>query len=505
MQHAQHANQHGWRARLSRFVQHMRDSWPATIFVAAAFSLLDLHIGWLDGINGYAFVAIGNLAGVPQASGERSAKALVVLIDQAAAESRYFDRSPLDRCRLREDLATVYSAMDRRNQRPDAQRLDILVVDLDLSPARWLETAEGAKTEEPRCELELHQLIAGAYSKWQIRTVLMNPFDAVDARLKEAQRTWRKKLEDEKSNTEVKFGRATLPVEYGLVIKQYCDPDTLAASAYALAKKSSKSRKSCIDDVKDPSDRSRRESQHIDPRKYLSAVVPIAIGATHDFGTRLDSTLGIDQPSNAADNQADFRAVFFGAAFGEGDTFVTPLGELYGVEIHAAGFLSWLEPISANNRLPELLADIVFGFLFGFLIALCWKWYFRLRLSKDSDLQLSAPIVLVFLGAGVGLVALMLTYVSWRLLAGFGIWASPIPMAIGMLIESFASGPVAQGVREAQNGGAEQPPLTFRESAKKFFGGEFRRFLNEGKNLSAALVAVGLVVWTGVVVLALLP
>ena len=101
--------------------------------------------------------------------------------------------------------------------------------------------------------------------------------------------------------------------------------------------------------------------------------------------------------ARAMDSPADFKAVFFGAAFGEVDTFVTPLGDLYGVEIHAAAFLSLLDPLSANNHLSEFLADIVFGFLFGFLIASCWEQYFKLRLSQTPTIVCRADLAAEFL------------------------------------------------------------------------------------------------------------
>jgi hypothetical protein len=518
MQGSQQAHEHRRRGLISHFIQHMRDDWPATVFVAALFAVLDSHFGWLDAINGHAFVAIGNLAGIPQESGAAKAKALVVVIDQAAAESRYLDRTPLDRCQLLADLGAVYAAMDRRNRQRDAvstksptvsaQRLDLLVVDLDLSPAPGLATDEGRKSAEAQCERDLHRLIAQAHSRWRIRTVLMAPFESVDSGFRAVKEEWRKDLEGQS----VTFGRAVLPVEYGLVIKQYCAPDLMAVSAYDLwsqrmqANKEAYEVNECIEAARDPARHVKGASQHIDPRRYLSGAVPVAVSAAPGFSSQLDRALGTDSSASTATNGAEFQAVFFGAAYGEGDTFVTPLGELYGVEIHAASFLSFLDPLSADNLLAELLADIVFGFVFGFVIAFFWEQYFRLRLSEDSDRRLIAPVVLGGLGASVALVAFVLTIVSWLLLARFGIWSSPIPMAIGMLIESFVSGSVAQGIREADSlkGGGRPPRQTFRESARKFFGGSIVSLLQKGKPLSATLLALRLGVWVTVVAVALL-
>jgi putative flippase GtrA len=516
MQGSQQAHEHGRRGLLSHFIQHMRDDWPATVFVAALFAILDSHVGWLDAINGHAFVAIGNLAGIPQESGAAKAKALVVVIDQAAAEARYLDRSPLDRCQLLADLGAVYSAMDRRNQQGDAlrakapassaQRLDLLAVDLDLSPAPWLATVEGQKSAEAQCERDLHWMIAQANSQWRIRTVLMNPFESVDFGVQTAKAAWKKDME----GSAVTFGRAVLPVEYGLVIKQYCAPDAMAVTAYDLWRQRKRANNEahevneCIEAAGDPARNTKGVSQHIDPRRYLSGVVPLAASAQPGFNGQLDRALGTDASPKAATGGAEYQAVFFGAAYGEGDTFVTPLGELYGVEIHAASFLSFLDPLSADNHLAELLADIVFGFVFGFVIAFFWEQYFRFRLSDDSDRRLIAPVVLGGLGVAVALVAFVLTFVSWLLLARFGIWSSPIPMAIGMLIESFVSGSVAQGIREADSlkGGGRPPRQTFRESARKFFGGSIVSLLQQGRRLSATLLTLRLGVWVTVVAVA---
>ena len=167
-----------------------------------------------------------------------------------------------------------------------------------------------------------------------------------------------------------------------MLVSAYLIP-TRCRSAYALSAKLKDARRNCVDEA---THHSKRDTEVIDPRKYLSGVVPIAVGSGADLSKGIELKLTADQPLGAAANPADFKAVFFGAAFGEGDTFVTPLGELYGVEIHAAAFLSLLDPLSTNNHLSELLADIVFGFLFGFLIAYCWERYFKLRLSQTPTI-----------------------------------------------------------------------------------------------------------------------
>jgi len=523
-------SQRGWRGVLGHIVQHVRDDWPAAIFVASVLAVLNHWVGWVDAINGHAFAVIGNAAAerrsagdpsvamdpsvaidpsvaaepnravVPNAAGKPNVrggavKAVNVLIDPKAAETLYEDRSPLDRCQLHRDLEAVYKAMKNR-------RSDLLVVDLDLSPARWLLTDDRRKTSEAKCQEDLYQIIRDAASSApKVRTVLMAPIKAVDKDLLEKQEAWRADMEA----AAVTFGHAVLPVKYGLAIKQYCDPDSLAGAAYALA--------ATRNEVA-PTNNRCKEPEYIDPRQYLSGVIELALtapaGSSKTLQERLEDLLTVEDAKS--DGRATgVQAVFFGAAFGDSDTLLTPLGDLYGVEIHAAGFLSFLDPVEEVTHLTELLVEIFFGFFFGFLIALFWSRYFALRLSGDSDDRLWAPVWLVLLGLTVAGCTVVLTFVSWWLLARHGLWLSPIPMAIGMLLESFVSGSVAQGIREADalKGQGRPPRLTFREGARKFFGGDIFLLARKGKTLSAALLALRLGLWTAIVagalVLALLP
>ncbi|MGZ8272707.1 MAG: hypothetical protein ACXWUM_02245, partial [Burkholderiaceae bacterium] len=328
--------------------------------------------------------------------------------------------------------------------------------------------------------------------------------------LRKAQEDWRVEMEIPKQGTRgapterpaVTFGHPRLPVKYGLVIKQYCHPDSLAGAAYTLAAMR----------IDTPQSNVRcTEPEYIDPRKYLSGVITVPLSAPPPTSKALQERLEDRLEADSARGAIGVHAVFFGAAFGQADTFVTPLGELYGVEIHAAGFLSFLDPVRPVTHLTELLIDIFYGFFFGFLIAHYWSTYFALRLSHDSDERLRAPFRLVRLGVIIAVATVGLTFLSWWLLARHGLWLSPIPMALGMLIESFVSGSVTQGIREADalKGQGRPPRVSFREGARKFFGGDIFLLARKGKKLSAALLGLRLGIWTAIVggalVLALLP
>src|SRR5262249_11843671 len=73
---------------------------------------------------------------------------------------------------------------------------------------------------------------------------------------------------------------------------------------------------------------------------------------------------------------------------------------------------------------------------------------FRNRFSHKADDGWAALYVLGLIAFFV-LVIPVFVMLSFGLLRSKGIWLSPIPIAVGMFIDSFVSGSVAQAVREA--------------------------------------------------------
>lgn len=202
--------------------------------------------------------------------------------------------------------------------------------------------------------------------------------------------------------------------------------------------------------------------------------------------------------------KADYRAVFFGAGFGESDTYLTPLGEVYGVEAHAASFLSLLDPPRPVHHLLELLLDWLNGLLLGLLTAWCWNRYFEYRLSTDANRRQRAQRYVWWLGGGVLAVTVIFLAMSFCLLRSWGFWLAPIPIAIGMLIHSFSIGLADQAVRVANHlkGQGRPAPKSFAQSASRFFGGDCKRLWDQGKKPAAGWTGIRLVLWGVVVVLA---
>ncbi len=495
---------------------YFRSEWYAALLVVAVVTIVHDKFGWLDAIDGYAFVGIGHLSAIRAEGGAspEHARAAVVLIDQTTFESRYLERSPLSRCQLLKDLGLIY------NQKPN--KPDLIAIDLDISPAKWIASEKDSPTvrylrgkkSEVSCEKELYLLIKN--NAHQIPTVLMTPFPAATcdqiARVSE----WQKWMVE----AGVRFGSAELPITYGLVIKEYDDPNTFADQARKLPAPTLQNENysgDCI--ARGPAFDPRKSSRKlIDPRQYRRGIDPVLLAdpdSAEPFAERL---------SRALAKQAKSHAVFFGAGYGEGDVYLSPLGEVYGVEVHAAAYLS--DRIEKREVLAFAI-DVGIGFLFGLFIAICWHRYFAARFSEDATRRQSAPLSVLTLVGGVVLMALGLGWLSLFVLRSWGIWLSPIPIAVGMLIDSFVSGSVEQAVHQwghdrqalidrledaCKHGGflaeakkerrqRRPEPTSFCESARRFFWADFVGLLkSSAKKRAAALVLARTVIWVAVIV-----
>ena len=201
------------------------------------------------------------------------------------------------------------------------------------------------------------------------------------------------------------------------------------------------------------------------------------------------------------------KVVFFGALYGEDDLHLTSVDELYGVNLHALAF------VSAFNKVNELdtfwgyiltfCVDVLLAFIFGIVIAKYWHGYYRLRLDSMSAInQQLAPAYVIALSAGVLVGILFLFGVSLHLLSGQGIWASPVPIAVGMLFESFVSGSVTRAIQLTNRQSQSVPAgeISLWQSIQNFAYRDWSRLWN-GKIESEAVILLGRerLAWSGMV------
>ncbi|VVO27641.1 CHASE2 domain-containing protein [Pseudomonas fluorescens] len=405
---------------------------PGALVVASLVTIGHLHFHLLDAIDSYAFIGIGNLSAVEAlSSGAKKPSVAVVLIDQSSYETNYHERSPLDRCQLRDDLKFLYDL-------PIPPRL--LVIDLDLSPGRG----------DVFCQNKLNELLINGQSR--TKTVLMAPLPVNDPLASDIIQAWRETMEDAK----IAFGDPNLPIRYGLVTKIECEEKKLAAvaldaaiavdrevpsdTAVAVKKLTNASTNPCR------GEQEKKQSKEflINPKQYVMGLRPVS---TYKLSTQRE--LFSEWPGLPPPWQ--LPVVFFGGSYGEDDTYLTPLGTMYGVEVHAAAYMSLVEPATLFSHLRSFGLEIGIAVLFGGVISFCWRHYFAMRFSPSPPKRQFSTIFVWILGLLLMALVMVTTAFSLCLLSTSNSWLSPIPIALGMLIESFFVGAVHEAVKEGDH------------------------------------------------------
>ena len=428
----------GAARRVLHFIgRYIQEKWRATVFVASCVTIVNLGFNWLDAIESYAYLAVSNLT-----SNRPAAPApdpiVVVRIDEQTFRTRYRERSPLDRCTLSSQLAAIYAAEPH-----------LVVIDLDLSPVDWTSHETGPEAErEITCQRRLEATLAGNAS---IRTVVMQPFASLDSNVTARATEWRERLTD----AGIRFGDAALPVSYGMTLKYFADDHTLNAEAQRNTNEAQTAH-----DADTPLHKRRRIDTHAYSAKLLP--VPTSLTDTPVPGTNeysdddLTAMLTKVLPASAQDGTRN-RVVFFGIGHGQEDTFLTPIGMLYGVEVHAAGFAS---PASLDvSHVISFLIDIIFAGCFGLIIVACWNCYFAWHCDGQPLHGELAWISVVAVSLKKKLAVFGAVIFSFWLLAHAGLWLSPIPIAVGMLIESCMAGSVEAAIHRLRHQPAVAPPI----------------------------------------------
>lgn len=392
--------------------KHLSREWPSALFVASLVTIASLHFNWLKVFEAYTYVAIGHMTSIGAAVRGAPPRAAVVIIDQRSHELVYGEVSPLNRCILRDHLASIYDAQP-----------DVVVVDLDLSPSPGVPKREVDRNRN--CDEELLELItSAATAHCPIKTVLLKPFDADSPTLRRVRSDWQARLVREGKGG-VRFASGELPVNYGVHVSPSERADSIARVAMELSR------------------RHVHHTEKLDTRQLLTGLL---ILSTSKFEkAELTRALREHLPGMAAANPGGSRVVFFGGAYGADDLFLSVVGEIWGVEAHAAAYVG--ERID-EHHFVDLVIDVAIALIFSLAIAFFWHHYFNARLHERPVVRELAKLLIVALMGSVLLLVLGLSLGSYWLLLNYGLWLSPVPIAIGMLIDSFVSGSVDQATHK---------------------------------------------------------
>jgi hypothetical protein len=420
---------------------HIVKEFPAALFVASVITIVDYKTYLIESIDVFAFVVVANddvqgkLVTAEQRA-DRTAKtrarqATVVTIDESAYSKDYKELSPLSRCPLLRDLERIYASNPR-----------LVVIDLDISPAYWLDNPAGkdwlvsterqmtpecqtGRESAPECQVLCQRLLYQNIKDSKAETVLMLPFGVPDFKtglLDARYGLWMESMQ----SSHVRFGDAQLEPELGLfVLDVPTVEDSIARQACRAAK---------------PGNDTCAEKRH---------------GGAHTINPRmlLDGTIGSMTTSEFAKDdggrhQVEKSAVFFGGNWDDTDHYVTPAGRVNGVEVHAVAYTS-LGKHAEESKPLHFGLDLALAVFFGFPTAWLWGQYFDCRFGNDLRSRVQGPIFVILLPAAFIVIVAVAFKLSYLLLHEYLIWASPVPIAIGRFIEGFVTCAVAQAVHAA--------------------------------------------------------
>jgi len=409
--------------------RHFGEAFLPALCVASIVTVLNHHTAVFDPLNAVVFAEVMSRVsyeGLFKDQPFKGGSATVISIDQDSYSNAYGEQAPLNRCQLKHDLAAIYAAQPA-----------VLVIDIDLSPARWLRNAPLPGKEEKcdasssfvqlnascqaQCERDLYTALK---ARRPTKTILMLPLgveDIQEGRQSEQFGKWFSEMEQ----AGLQFGDPSIVETFGIVLHMRREPASFATLVCNTMKDRPQGGR-CVAD----------EKLGRDP--WINA---------HTYFSNIKS-LTTAQLTDKAQPVADImrgKAVFFGRESRQDDQYLTPVGTVNGVEIHAASFLTLTNPV-LEDHLRTFAEEVFIAILFGALIDFCWRRYFHARFSSDARLRLAAPAYVFGLACAYVVLVALAWVVSWYRLGHKGIWASPIELAVGMLIEAWIRGTIKGAV-----------------------------------------------------------
>lgn len=440
--------------------------WRNTVVASLFMTCLSyLGHGLFAPFNAISYVALANVsqlatppaAPVPKAT---TAPFVVVGISASRYTREYRGLSPLPRCQLRDDLRALYAAKPRS-----------LAIDFDLSPTILAQTlADGG--ESAGCEAEITQLLA---DNSEITTVI-TPFPVEGQEFSQQKHQWMLKL----CAKHLTFAEPFLNRGWGGVTYDWLP------SPYALgnivARRVQESR----------SDHGDAAENICSKLKELGTESPASVGNGYLSGD-WDSPQWLEHAPHpsllnfaALSHLVELRNwesaapppeglagkhVFLGAKYGVDDRFPTPVGERYGVDLHAAASASLLQPIADLSDLVGLFVDFLIGLAFAKIVHFFWNGHFEAvsgrqcpAVSRNANRALAPIWLLAFVVVYGGLICLAAA-VSFSLLTYIGLWLAPVPIAIGMFIDGFLTGSVEHASERLAEEGHEHSPGVAEEES----------------------------------------
>ncbi|WP_129104138.1 CHASE2 domain-containing protein [Arcobacter sp. CECT 8985] len=125
------------------------------------------------------------------------------------------------------------------------------------------------------------------------------------------------------------------------------------------------------------------------------------------------------------------KTIFLGGKYGYSDKYLTPYGEKVGTQIHEAIFYTQTHKINNANTSITVFADLFLAFTFGLLLEKILE--FRKKAQSLNIIAVLNILLFIFLI----LFIFISSYISSHIYHNFYIWLNPIPLIIGMFLDSI--------------------------------------------------------------------
>lgn len=397
---------------------HFNADLRASLF-SAALAVLALKVGALAILTKLSLLVVSNqaLLAAPQVALNGSGP-VVLYLSENQWQQRYLERAPLDRCLLAEDLAQMLAHQPRQ-----------LLVDFDLSPA--------LQESRAGCQQQLDQLLDQHADK----LVLLMPFRVGSDKLLTQKAEWLA----QRCRAGVAFGDGALNVSLGAVIDFVPESQAMADAMHERGS------------VEVCHQLATAEGRERWLRRGADPVTDDASAEAINFAgfSKQVVALALDDPAVQNISNWAGREVYFGGDYGgsKDDRFLTPMGPLPGVTIHAAIAWTQAHPVRELPHAIGVLADILTAFVFSLGIGFFWKRYLNVSLhgqgyQRENSTLLVLGFVLYFAAM------LWLFFQLSVVLFMRGILIAPLLIGLSMLIDGFVRGPIAASLELSE---AEQP------------------------------------------------
>ncbi len=363
------------------------------------------------------------LAGKAQNSTEK--KGLVALVsDQTFYGAPYYGEEPTQRCAVLESLQKIVI------HNPKA-----LVVDINLSPTYRDLLAPSNGINLNNCQNHLEQFLIQTSTQFPVLLIdpMQFPVDSdttLDHRI-----AWRKSMEKKGLH----FGHADIQHSMLSALTHY----TLTPAKLEGGKRS---------ENKTEQGMNYRLCQLLECNKELAKELPLKEGVhlinytafAKFFDTKFTEHIEFTDIKN--------KIVYFGFGVQGQDQRTTPIGEAYGVQVHAAYYASMVEPIKIYGWL-DIIGDVLIGILISsFGNKLIERFLARKKEEINTAEHLHpfnlnvryAYLNVIYLVAFAFIAALAVMTISYLFLASsFRVWSSPLVMIFAMYLDLFCRAPFA--------------------------------------------------------------